>query len=140
MATFSSPPGPFGRLFTDMGISHAAVVPLAASASSKLVITSGTPGVDLATGEVVVSSNEAQIHAAYAAVEAVLRAAGVTNGVRGAHKFTALLIDMRDEELLIKILRDRYPGHTPVFMAFEVRRLGMDGMRVELRAEAIIVG
>ena len=134
MATYHSPPGPFGRLFTEMGISHAAVVP----ASSKLVITSGTPGLDLETGEVITSSIEAQIDAAYNTMDAVLKSAGVEKGVRGAHKFTALLIDMKDEDLLIRSLRERYPGHSPVFMAFKVQELGMQGMRVELRAEAII--
>lgn len=132
--TFASPPGPVGRLFTDMGISHAAIVP----ASARLVITSGEPGLNLKTGELVTSSVEAQFHAVYDTVEAVLKNAGVEKGIRGAHKFTALLLDMKDEELLMKIWRERYPGHTPVFMAFGVKQLGMEGMRVELRAEAII--
>lgn len=132
--TYSSPAGPVGKIFTDMGISHAAVVP----ASARLVITSGEPGLDVKTGELVTSSLEDQFNAAYDTVEMVLRNAGVARGIRGAHKFTALLLDMKDEELLMSIWRQRYAGHTPVFMAFGVKQLGMEGMRVELRAEAII--
>jgi enamine deaminase RidA (YjgF/YER057c/UK114 family) len=117
-----------------MGFSHAATVP----ASAKLVITSGEPGLDLETGNLVTSSTEAQFRAAYDTVEAVLKDAGVEKGIKGAHKFTALLLDMKDEELLVKIWRERYPSHTPFFMAFGVAQLGMEGMRVELRDEAII--
>lgn len=132
--TFSSPPGAVGDLFDALGISHAAVVP----ASAKLVITSGEPGLDLESGKLVTSSIDAQFRAAYDTVDAVLKHAGVEKGIKGAHKFTALLLDMKDEELLMKIWRERYPGHKPVFMAFAVKQLGMEGMRVELRAEAII--
>ncbi|KAL1851531.1 hypothetical protein Plec18167_002769 [Paecilomyces lecythidis] len=131
---FSSPPGPVSDAFTEMGISHAAIVP----ASAKLVIISGEPGLDLKTGKLVTSSPEAQVHAAYDTVEAVLKNAGVEKGIRGAHKFTALLIDVKYEEVLMKVWRERYPGHMPVFMAFGVKQLGMEGMLVELRAEAII--
>ncbi|GKZ51759.1 hypothetical protein AbraIFM66951_007064 [Aspergillus brasiliensis] len=132
--TFASPPGPVGRLFTNMGISHAAIVP----ATAKIVITSGEPGLNLQTGELVTDSLEAQFRAAYDTVDAVLKHAGVTNGNFGAYKFTALLLDMQNEELLMSIWRERYPGHTPVFMAFGVKQLGMEGMQVELRAEAIV--
>ena len=45
---------------------------------------------------------------------------------------------MKDEEVLMRVFRERYVGHTPCFMAFGVKQLGMEGMRVELRAEAII--
>ena len=131
---FSNPPGPIGQIFTKLGISHAAVIPT----SSKIVITSGEPGLDITTGELVTSSLEAQFNAAYDTVELVLKSAGVENGIRGAHKFTALLLDMADEELLMHIFRERYEGHAPVFMAFGVKQLGMEGMRVELRAEATI--
>lgn len=131
---YSSPPGPVGRIFTDLGISHAAIIP----ASAKLVVTSGEPGLDLKTGELVTSSTEAQIHAVFDTVDAVLKHAGVEKGIRGAHKFTALLLDMADEGVLMKVFQARYSGHTPVFMAFGVKQLGMPGMRVEIRAEAII--
>ncbi|KAJ5087221.1 hypothetical protein N7456_010837 [Penicillium angulare] len=131
---FSSPPGPVGDLFTQMGISHAAVIP----ATSKIVITSGEPGLDVNTGELVTSSPEAQVNAAYDTIELVLKNAGVKKGILGAHKFTALLIDTKYEDVLMRVWRERYPGHTPVFMAFGVRQLGMEGMIVELRAEAII--
>ncbi|CAI7626291.1 unnamed protein product [Penicillium manginii] len=126
--TFYSPPGPVGELFTKMGISHAAIVP----ATAKIVITSGEPG------ELVTSSPEAQVNAAYDTIDLVLKNAGVEKGIRGAHKFTALLIDTKYEDVLMSTWRERYPGHKPVFMAFGVRQLGMEGMIVELRAEAII--
>jgi enamine deaminase RidA (YjgF/YER057c/UK114 family) len=132
--TFYSPPGPVGELFTKMGISHAAIVP----ATAKIVITSGEPGLDLKTGELVTSSPEAQVNAAYDTIDLVLKNAGVEKGIRGAHKFTALLIDTKYEDVLMSTWRERYPGHKPVFMAFGVRQLGMEGMIVELRAEAII--
>jgi enamine deaminase RidA (YjgF/YER057c/UK114 family) len=131
---YSSPPGPIGKIFVDMGISHAATVP----ATAQIVITSGEPGLDLETGVLVTSSTEDQINAAYDTVNEVLKSAGVEAGIRGAHKFTALLLDMKDEETLMKVWRERFPGHTPVFMTFGVKQLSMGGMRVELRAEAII--
>ncbi|KAL2418214.1 hypothetical protein ABEF95_004695 [Exophiala dermatitidis] len=132
---YSNPPGPVGQIFKELGISHAAVVPT----SAKIVITSGEPGLDLKTGELVTSSLRAQFNAAYDTVESVLKHAGVEKGIRGAHKFTALLLDMKDEELLMRIFRERYAGHEPVFMAFGVKQLGMEGMMFELRAEAVIV-
>lgn len=131
---FSSPPGPVGDLFTRMGISHAAVIP----ASTKIVITSGEPGLNVKTGELVTSSPEAQINAAYDTIDLVLKNAGAEKGIFDAHKITALLIDTKYEDALMRIWRERYPGHTPVFMAFGVKQLGMEGMIVELRAEAII--
>lgn len=133
-AVFSSPPGHIGDIFTELGISHAAAVPL----SGKLVITSGEPGLDIKTGKLVTSSLEAQVSAAYDTVELVLKNAGVDKGIRGAHKFTALLLDMKDETVLMGVWKERYPDHMPVFMAFGVKQLGMEGMRVELRAEALI--
>lgn len=46
---------------------------------------------------------------------------------------------MEDEQVLMRVWRERYSGHTPVFMAFGVSALAMKGMRVEIRAEAIIL-
>ncbi|OJJ01964.1 hypothetical protein ASPVEDRAFT_83485 [Aspergillus versicolor CBS 583.65] len=100
-----------------MGISHAAIVP----ASAKIVVTSGEPGLDLKTGQLVTESLEAQFRAAFDTVDVVLKNAGVTNGLRGAYKFT-----------------NAAPVILRFFMAFGVKELAMEGMKVEIRAEAVM--
>lgn len=131
---FSSLPGVAGSMFSNNGIAHAVSLP----ADAKIVITSGEPGLDLETGKVVTSSTEAQFRAAFNTVDAVLKGAGVKKGVKAVHKFTVLMIDMKEEDILMKIWQEVAPGQQAVFMAFGVNHLGMEGMRVELRAEAIL--
>ncbi|CAH0045623.1 unnamed protein product [Clonostachys solani] len=131
---FSSLPGPAGTMFSNNGIAHAVVLP----PNSKIVITSGEPGLDLDTGKVVTSSVEAQFRAAFNTVDAALKNAGVKKGIKAVHKFTVLMIDMKEENILMKIWQEVAPGQQAVFMAFGVNHLGMEGMRIELRAEAIL--
>ncbi|CAG9957081.1 unnamed protein product [Clonostachys rosea f. rosea IK726] len=131
---FSSLPGAAGTMFSDNGIAHAVVLP----ANSKIVITSGEPGLDLDTGKVVTSSVEAQFRAAFNTVDAALKNAGVKKGIRAVYKFTVLMIDMKEEDILMQIWQEVAPGQQAVFMAFGVNHLGLEGMRIELRAEAIL--
>ncbi|CAG9951229.1 unnamed protein product [Clonostachys rosea f. rosea IK726] len=127
---FSSLPGAAGTMFSDNGIAHAVVLP----ANSKIVITSGEPGLDLDTGKVVTSSVEAQFRAAFNTVDAALKNAGY----QGSVQVTVLMIDMKEEDILMQIWQEVAPGQQAVFMAFGVNHLGLEGMRIELRAEAIL--
>ncbi|OAA60375.1 Endoribonuclease L-PSP/chorismate mutase-like protein [Niveomyces insectorum RCEF 264] len=131
---YTQVPGPVGAFYGDGGISHAAVIP----AGAKRIVTSGEGGLDLATGELVTSSLEAQIRAAFALVDQVLKTAGATKGLADAYKFTALLLDMKDEALLMKVFNELCPDNKPTFMTYAVAGLALEGMRVELQAEASI--
>ena len=127
--------GPVGDMYHHSGVSHAAIVPAAA----KLVITSGEAGLDLRTGELVRSSLEAEFHAAFDCLDAVLKSAGVAEGIQATHKIVALLLDMGDEGLMMRIWREKYPEHRPTFVTFGVARLAIEGMHLELQGEAAVL-
>jgi enamine deaminase RidA (YjgF/YER057c/UK114 family) len=126
--------GPVGVMYMQGGISHATIVP----GAGKRVVTSGEAGLDLTTGKLVTSSLEAQIRAAFELLDCVLKGAGVGKGVGGAYKITALVLDMANEQHLMHAFHELYPGHRPTFMTFAVAGLALEGMEVELQAEAWI--
>ncbi|KAM0421137.1 hypothetical protein ACHAPT_011029 [Fusarium lateritium] len=133
--TFSQTPGPLGDLFHSLGASHAAKIPL----SGSLVITSGQPGFDFKTCQLVTSSLRDEVNACFDCVEAALKAAGVSNGLAGVHKFTAFLIDMRVDETMMEVWRSRMPEHRPAWVTVGVAELAVAGMHIELQAEAVLL-
>ncbi|CAH0055932.1 unnamed protein product [Clonostachys solani] len=126
--------GPVGDMYDGGGISHAAIIP----ASAKRVITSGEGGLDQETGKLVTSSVEDQVRAAFKLVDRILKDAGVTRGVEGVYKWTALVLDMKNEAVLMKVFNELCPNTKPTFMTFAVAGLALEGMEVELQAEALI--
>lgn len=133
--TFSQTPGPLGELFTSFGVSHAAKIPL----SGSLVVTSGQPGFDLQTGELVTTSLRDEIEACFNCVDAALKASDVKLGLAGVHKFTCFLTDVRHDALMMEIWNARMPDHHPTWATVGISALAIPGMHIELQAEAIIL-
>ncbi|CAG9951233.1 unnamed protein product [Clonostachys rosea f. rosea IK726] len=96
---------------------------------------SGEPGLDLDTGKVVTSSVEAQ-SAPRSTRGCCVEERWCEKGIRAVYKFTVLMIDMKEEDFDAD-LAGGGPRQQAVFMAFGVNHLGLEGMRIELRAEAI---
>lgn len=132
--TFAQTPGPLGELFHNIGVSHAAKVPL----QGQLVITSGQPGFNLETCELVTSSIRDEAEACFNCVEAALHAAGVTGGLAAAHKFTVFLTDFEHDGILMEVWRARHPNHRPAWLTVGVKSLAVPGMHFEIQAEAVI--
>ena len=77
--------------------------------------------------------------ACFDCVEAALQSAGVRDGLRGVFKLTAYLTDVRDEAEMMRVWRERCPGHRPVWVTIGVAQLAVQGMRLEISAEAVVV-
>ncbi|KIW67906.1 hypothetical protein PV04_07121 [Phialophora macrospora] len=126
--------GPGGEFAQNHGFSQAVVLP----ASPKIVITAGQAGIDLKTGKVVTSSPEAQISAAFDCVEAALKKAGVEKGLLAVHKFLTFMLDTDLEPVMMKIWRERCPGHRPTWTCVGSHKLCFPEMIVEIQAEATL--
>ncbi|OAL35122.1 hypothetical protein AYO20_05599 [Fonsecaea nubica] len=126
--------GPAGEFSQNHGFSQAVVLP----ASAKIVITAGQAGCDLKTGKVVTTSAEAQISAAFDCVEAALKKAGVEKGLLGVHKFLTFMLDTDLEPVMMKIWRERCPGHRPTWTCVGSSKLCFPEMIVEIQAEATL--
>ncbi|CAG9989155.1 unnamed protein product [Clonostachys byssicola] len=100
--------------------------------------TSGEGGLDLKTGKVVTSSLEDQFKAAFKLVDSLLQEAGVEKGIGGAYIIMALVLDMKNEALLMKFFKEIYPDSKPTFMTYAVAVVALEGMEVELQAEALV--
>jgi enamine deaminase RidA (YjgF/YER057c/UK114 family) len=129
-------PGPSGAACMATGFSNAAILP----AGARIVITAGQAGIDLGTGDLVTSSAEAQISAAFDCLEVALKTAGVTAGLAGAYKVTSYLTDpQKDDALMMRLWRERVPaGHRPVWASVGSHALVLPGMIIELQAEAVL--
>lgn len=140
--TYTQTPGPLGDLYQAGGSSHAASIAIAPHL--RLVTLSGQPGFSLTktplgliNGPSTTFAEEAS--ACFDCIEAALRSAGVKNGLWDVFKMTAYLTDMRDEAEMMRVWRERYLGHRPVWVTIGVAQLAVLGMRVEISAEALIV-
>ncbi|KAG0649926.1 hypothetical protein D0Z07_4070 [Hyphodiscus hymeniophilus] len=131
---FFQPEGLIGEACQRTGFSNAAVLP----ANAKLVVTAGQAGMDLGTGKLVVSSDAAQIEAAFDCVDASLKAAGVSDGLASAHKMVSYMIDCRNEPLMMEIWRRRYPNRRPTWTCIGVSNMCAQGMIVEIQGEAVL--
>lgn len=126
--------GPAGQYSQGHGFSQAVALP----SSSKIIITAGQAGCDLKTGKVVTTSTEAQISAAFDCVEAALRKAGVERGLFAVHKFLTFMLDTDNEPVMMKIWRERCPGHLPTWTCVGASKLCLPEMIVEIQAEATL--
>lgn len=126
--------GPAGEGAQRHGYSNAIVLPV----SAQIVVTAGQPGLDLKTGQVVTTSTEAQISAAFDCVEAALKKAGVSKGLLGVHKFLTFMLDTDLEPVMMEIWRKRCPGHLPTWTCVGASKLCLPGMLIEIQAEATL--
>ncbi|KAI9146859.1 RutC family protein [Paramyrothecium foliicola] len=132
--TFTQTPGPLGDLFSSSGVSHAAKILLHGS----LVITSGQPGFNLETGQLVTTSVRDEIEACFDYLEAALKTAGVQGGLGAVTKMTSFLLDIRLEGLMMEIWRKRMPSHKPTWVTIGVASLAVPGMHIKMQTEAIV--
>jgi len=97
------------------------------------VYTAGQVPKDPATGEVVGETIEAQTHATFDNLEAVLEAAGTS--VANVVKATAFLTDIDDIEGFNRVYRERTSEPRPARTTVEVAALALDA-RVEVEMVA----
>lgn len=135
MAEFFQYDGVCGESCQKTGFSNSTIIP----ASAKIVISAGQAGMNLKTGELVVSSDADQIEAAFDCVDAALKAAGVKDGLAKAHKIVSYLIDCRNEPLMMEIWRRRYPNQRPTWTCIGVSNMCAKGMICEIQGEAILL-
>lgn len=133
-AQFFQPQSIIGESCQKTGFSNSTMLP----ANAQLVITAGQAGCDPQTGDLVESSVEAQIEASFDCVDAALKAAGVKEGLAKAHKMVSYLIDCRNEPLMMKIWRRRYPNRRPTWTCIGVSNMCAKGMICEIQGEAIL--
>ncbi|KAI1610491.1 Endoribonuclease L-PSP/chorismate mutase-like protein [Exophiala viscosa] len=127
-------PGPGGLDCEATGFSNTVVLP----ANARVVITAGQAGINIETNQLVTSSPEAQIEAAFDCLDAALKTAGVSNGLASAYKVTSYLTDPRYDSLMMEIWRRRCPGHRPIWASVGSHVLVLPGMIIELQAEAVL--
>ena len=129
-AKYFQVPGPMGDYYEATGFSHAVVLP----AGAQLVIASGQPGLN---SEARMSALPAeQLESAFDNCDAALKAAGVTDGLRKAHKIHCFLLDTALERQMMEIWRRKWPGHRPTWMTLGCTALCGAGMIVEIQVEA----
>ena len=133
-AQYFQTPGPWGTGAQQRGYSQAVSIP----ANGRIAITAGQPGVDLTTGKVVTTSLNDQIEAVFDTLNSALKAAGVKDGMHSAHKMTCFFIDMRNEEAMLDIFQRRYPSTRPALVSVAVPGLALQGMHLEVQAEAVV--
>ena len=132
--SFTQIGGPLGALFAENGTSHTATIPT----QTLIVTTSGQPGFDMKTGNLVTSSTREEIEACFDCVEAALRSAGVEDGLAAVYKMTSFLLDIRLESEMMDVWRKRMPEHRPAWVTVGVAALAVPGMHIEMMAEAAI--
>lgn len=125
--------GPVGKMLLGASLASTARVPLAGA----LVVTTGHVGVDLATGQFVTESLEAEFNAIFDCLDAAFQNAGVPQGLAVAHKVVAYFTCAENEDTMLNIFRQRYPGHTPTWTSVVVSTLVNSGMHAEVQAEAV---
>lgn len=134
MAQYFQTPGPWGKAAQENGYSQSVTIP----AGARIAITAGQPGIDLSTGQVVQTSLNDQIEAVFDTLDSALQAAGVKNGMNSAHKMTCFFLDMRNEPAMLEVFRRRYPNTRPALVSVGVPGLALQGMHLEVQAEAVV--
>ncbi|KAI9150866.1 endoribonuclease l-psp family [Paramyrothecium foliicola] len=125
--------GPVGEMLRSSSLATTATVPLA----GKLVVTTGHVGLDLETGQFVTSSIDAEFKAIFNCLDAALRNAGVAQGLASAHKIVAYFTRAEDEQKMLGLFRERYPGRTPTWTSVVVSGIVNPSVHAEVQAEAI---
>ena len=80
----------------------------------------------------------AQIEACFDCVDAALKAAGVEEGLGKVVKFVTYMLDCRNEPLMMEIWKKRFPALQPCWTCIGTSNLCLQGMVLEMDAEAII--
>jgi enamine deaminase RidA (YjgF/YER057c/UK114 family) len=132
---YFQPDGPVGEFCQKHGFSNAIILPK----NSRIVTVAGQAGLDLKTGQVVTSSIEDQMAAAFDCIEASLLKAGVKDGLGAVYKFITFLYDPRYEPTMMEIWRRRQPDHRPIWMCIGASSFCLQGMVCEFHAEAVLL-
>ncbi|KAJ0421681.1 hypothetical protein BJY00DRAFT_311983 [Aspergillus carlsbadensis] len=133
--TYTWLPGPVGAMLQRTSLASAARIPL--SPTTTLITTTGHIGLDLATGETVTSSPTAEFHAIFTCLDAVVRNAGMRGGLGDVHKVVAYFVHAADEQVMLGVWRERFPGRTPTWTSVVVSGI-MGGGRAEVQVEGVV--
>jgi enamine deaminase RidA (YjgF/YER057c/UK114 family) len=128
-------PGPVGDCLKP-SLATTATVPV--SPTTSFVYTTGHIGLDLETGNIINSPVENEFEAIFDCLDAALRHAGATLGLRHAFNLVAYLVDSTDEETMMRVFRQRLPGHTPTWTTVVVKEIVVPKMRAEISASGVI--
>lgn len=134
--TYKNLPGPVGECLKHASLATTAAVPV--SPTTSLVFTTGHIGLDLDTGNLVNSSAKAEFEAVFNCLDAALRNAGVSKGLRQAYKFVSYLANLEDEAVMQRVFQQKFPGHTPTWTTVVVKEIVVSSMRAEVAAEAAL--
>ncbi|KAJ5385882.1 hypothetical protein N7509_008423 [Penicillium cosmopolitanum] len=128
-------PGPVGDCLKP---SLATTATLPVSPTTSFVYTTGHIGLDLETGNIINSPVENEFEAIFDCLDAALRHAGATLGLRHAFNLVAYLVDSTDEETMMRVFRQKFPGHTPTWTTVVVKEIVVPKMRAEISASGVI--
>ncbi|KAJ5454495.1 uncharacterized protein N7458_005451 [Penicillium daleae] len=134
--TYKNLPGPVGDCLKPASLATTATVPISPTVS--LIFTTGHIGLNLTTGDLVNHSAEAEFEAVFDCLDAALKDAGVSNGLRQAYKLVAYLVDSGDEAIMMQVFQRKFPGHTPTWTSVVVKEIVAPKMRAEVAAEGVI--
>lgn len=129
-------PNPVGALLRSASLATTATIPI--SPTTSLVVTTGHVGLDLYDGSLVNDSMDREFEAIFKCLDAALKHAGASQGLRQAYKFTSYLTRVEDEQAMYKIFQKMCPGHTPTWCLVIVSRINIEGMSAEIAADAAI--
>ncbi|KAL4906344.1 hypothetical protein BDW74DRAFT_177358 [Aspergillus multicolor] len=133
---YNNLPGPVGDCLKPNSLSTTATVPV--SSTTSLVFTTGHIGLDLQTGELINSTDEAEFKAIFDCLDVALKHAGIEAGLNQAYKFVAYLVNVEDEKIMHSVFQRRFPGATPTWSTVLVQAINVKGMRAEIVAEGVL--
>lgn len=134
--SYQTIPGPVGDILKNASLSTTATVPV--SPTTSLVFTTSHIGLDLETGALVNATAAAEFKAIFNCLDAALRNAGVSAGLRQAFKVVSYLVNAEDEGVMQRVWKDMYPDHAPTWTLVIVKEINVPGMRAEMTAEAAL--
>lgn len=134
--TYKNLPGPVGDCLKPSSLATTASVPV--SPTTSLVYTTGHIGLDLQTGKLIDGPAEREFEAIFNCLDAALKHAGVTFGLRQAYNLIAYLVDSADESTMMKVFQQKFPGHTPTWTTVVVKEIVVPNMRAEISASGVI--
>ena len=129
-------PGPVGDCLRPASLSTTAIIPV--SESTSLVVTTGHIGLDLSTCALINDTIEHELNAIFSCLDAALRDAGATNGLRAAYKFTSYLTSAAHEPIMQEVFKRRWPGHSPTWTTVFVSAIIVPDAHAEIVAEGVI--
>ncbi len=133
IVTYRNMPGPVGDCLKPAALATTASVHITPTTS--LLVTTGHIGLDLKTGALVNDTIENEFDAIFSCLDAALKDAGATRGLRQAYKFVSYLVNAEHEPVMQAIFKKRWPGHTPTWATVIVKSINVPGMSAEIVAE-----